>query len=228
MTNKALLALPALALAACEVGGYDTEEGEYTYLTAEFVEAWAEADGSVARVETDGGDTLWLSPPATPSWVAATDTAYRAVLYYDWSGTSTVSPRSLSAVTTVRPIEAQRLDTVIADPVELESVWVSATGKYLNMGVYMKIGDTGDADLYHTVAILTDSVSKAADGRTCAHLRLYHDQGGVPEYYSQKYYISVPRQSIPADSVTLQVETYDGTVTRSLSLASRLSQGDGQ
>lgn len=55
-----------------------------------------------------------------------------------------------------------------------------------------------------------------ADGTTTQHLTLYHDQGGVPEYYSQRTYVSIPLSDIHADFIILTINTYDGGKERKI------------
>lgn len=217
--KKLLLLLPLLALAGCEMGGYDEGTGEYSMLTGDFVEAHTNAECAVDYALTDGGDSLALTPAVSVSWAVRPDTMYRAVLYYDRSEGSSVRPRSLAAVPVLSVQPAVQLDSVQTDPVDLESAWLSASGRYLNMGLYLKTGEGDDADAHHTVGMVCDSVTMSDSGASTAHLRLYHDQGGVPEYYSSKTYVSIARRAIPADSVALTVNTYDGTVTRRFRLS---------
>ena len=55
-----------------------------------------------------------------------------------------------------------------------------------------------------------------ADNTKTLYLRLYHDQGGVPEYYSQRAFLSVPLQKLGVDSIHFEVNTYDGIVRKTL------------
>ena len=54
------------------------------------------------------------------------------------------------------------------------------------------------------------------DGTTTAHLRFYHDQADIPQYYSNKYYLSVLCDQLVCDSICIVVNTYDGEMTRTL------------
>ena len=47
------------------------------------------------------------------------------------------------------------------------------------------------------------------------HLKLYHDQGGVPEYYTVQRYASIDTKDLgDADVVSITVNTYGGEVTK--------------
>ena len=56
------------------------------------------------------------------------------------------------------------------------------------------------------------------DATRTSHLRLYHDQAGVPEYYSTQVYASILTSQIKADSVRISINTYKGPVTKIFSL----------
>ncbi len=217
--KKGLLFIPLFVLAACEINSYDTGDGEYSLMTAEFVEAHSNAEGTVDYVLTDGGDSLALASAVSASWVDTPDTLYRAIFYYDVSDGNVVKARSLVEVPVLAVLPEERFDSVSTDPVDLESVWVSASGKYLNMGLYLKVGSGGGDGSLHVVGIVRDSVAATPDGLNVAYLRFYHDQGGVPEYYSSKYYLSVRCSDISADSVVVAVNTYDGMAVHGLCLS---------
>lgn len=212
----AAMLLPALA--SCGVGGYEEGTGENSLLTADFVEAHTDGQCRIDYALADGGDSLALSPAAAAAWASTPDTLYRALLYYDRADGQAVRPRSIAALPVLKVAPTADFAPMKTDPVDFESAWVSASGRYLNIGFYVKTGEASDGSARQTVGMACDSVAVAPGGIAVAHLRLYHDQGGVPEYYSSKTYVSVSRRAIAADSVSLTIETYGGTVTRGLRL----------
>lgn len=214
-----LVFLFAAAMAACQTDSYESGQGGYSLLTADFAEVHTCAPRVVDYALADGGDSLAFGSPAGVQWAETADTLYRAIVYYDRSGGATVSVRGIVEVPVLQPGDSAGLDSVYTDPVNLESVWLSAGGKYLNMGFYIKVGEGGPDGAQHTVGMVVDSVVASAAGVRTAYLRLYHDQGGVPEYYSSKAYVSVGCRSIGADSVVLRTETYDGTDIRQFRLS---------
>lgn len=201
-------------LSACEQENYETGDGKYSLLTTAFVEAPTNQERQVAYVETDDGERLTLNAPYTAKWLTKADTVYRAVLYYYQEGDA-VRPYTLSALSTatVLPVDSFKKG-VRTDPVKFESAWVSKTKKYLNAGIYLKMGTSDNADAHHLVGVVRDTIMLQADGRLTAHLRLYHYQGEVPEYYSQRTYFSIPLKDIAADSVRFSLNTYDGMVVK--------------
>ena len=103
-------------------------------------------------------------------------------------------------------------------PVKFESLWLAANGRYLNVSIILMTGQPDSDDMHQTVALVQDSVVNRPDGRLTACCRLYHDQGGVPEYYSLQRFLSIPARSIPADSLQLEMQTYEGIVVRTIAL----------
>lgn len=217
--KKTLAFMLSAALAACQVDSYDSGDGEYSLLTADFAEVHTAAPATVDYAVTDGGDSLVMEQPVSVEWAAKPDTLYRAVVYYDRSGGRAVRARGVVQVPVLRAGKASDFDRVLTDPLGFESAWVGADGKYLNIGLYIKVGEGGAAGARHVVGLVCDSVVASAGGVRTTYLRLYHDQGGVPEHYSSKTYVSVRCASLQADSAVVAVETYSGTVIRGLRLS---------
>ena len=97
-----------------------------------------------------------------------------------------------------------------------ESAWISKNRKYLNIGLAVKSGTTESQDeqLKQIVGILCDEVTIKGDGTKCYHLILTHNQNGVPEYYTNRAYVSMPLDGVGAnDEIELTINTYQGPVT---------------
>ena len=104
------------------------------------------------------------------------------------------------------------------DPVKFESAWLSKTGKYLNLSLYLMTGAMDNDKAMQTLHIVQDTIMTNPDATRTSHLRLYHDQAGFPEYYSTQVYASILTSQIDADSVRISINTYKGAVTKSFSL----------
>ena len=104
------------------------------------------------------------------------------------------------------------------DPVKFESAWLSKTGKYLNLSLYLMTGTSDNDEAIHTIHVIQDTIMTHPDATRTCYLRLYHDQAGVPEYYSSQVYASILTSQIEADSVHLTANTYKGLVTKTFSL----------
>jgi hypothetical protein len=96
------------------------------------------------------------------------------------------------------------------DPVKFESIWLSKSGKYLNLYLHLKTGVTEDTSAVHQLAFLTDTLLTYPNGMRTRRLLLHHDQNHVPEYYSTKAYVSIPTSQLDADSAHIIINTYSG------------------
>ena len=200
LTRLALLAV-ATVLTACGTDTYDTGDGALSGMMADFVEAQTDAYANMVSIETDDGERLELTTPVAMEWASRPDTVYRALFYYSLAdgndGQAEADPMAVQQVLVPEITPADDIaDGVKTDPVALETAWLSSNGRYINLGVIIKTG---------------------------TRLRLYHDQAGVPEYYSADAYVSIavsrlPGQPTEGDTVSINVETYDGTVTRTFTL----------
>ena len=204
-----LCLLMVFAAFACTQDAYEKGEGTYSEMTAQLADAHVNSDKRVDYVDTDEGEHLTLSRSASASFITKADTSYRVSFYYKMVE-GKAEPLSMGRVTVFSP---QVIKVMKTDPVRMESMWIGRSKKYLNMSFYVMTGTTGDEGLKQTLGCRRDGVTKNADGTQTLRLTLYHDQGGVPEYYSQRVYVSIPVQGLKVDSVWLQVNTYDGEKT---------------
>jgi hypothetical protein len=217
-----LLFSATLLLTACTYDAYDKGEGNLSRVQADFGEALVDADKQVYRVITDDGEALAVAAPFTQQWVQKADTVYRVLFYYKRAAAADAGVEAVScgkvSVAGIVPVDSVK-GKMMTDPVRLESVWLSKNRRYLNVGFYLKSGTTSDEKAVHSLGIVADTLLLHPDGKTTLCLRLYHDQGGVPQYYSQRSYISIPMAGIKTDSVTFSANTYDGEKTSRLQLA---------
>ena len=211
------VALLLLLLNACTQDAYEKGEGKYSSLRADFVEAHAGNNKLVDYAVTDDGDRLDISVPYSASWVKTPDSLYRGILYYKGTGASVevVALSSVSVIDSLVPKDSLKQGLKM-DPLTLESIWVSKNKRYLNAGIWLKGGETDDSEAAHRIGVVSDTLIVYADGKRTLRVLLYHDQGGMPEYYSQRSYFSVLLPGIQADSLQFTVNTYDGTVVNCL------------
>lgn len=213
--RAAILALLSPLLLACEQDAYDKGEGSLSLLRADLVEAHVDAAKNVDYVVTDEGQQLTIDGQLTARWLTQPDTVYRAILYYQQQG-NTARDASIGQVAT---LTMRRPDffkgNIKTDPVRFESAWVSNTRRYLNAGIYLMMGNGDDDDkAIHTLGLVGDTLTTNADGTRTWHMRLWHDQGGVPEYFAQRTYLSIPLYRLDADSLCLSINTYEGVVEK--------------
>ena len=218
MKKLLCLFLLVFAVVGCEQDVYDKGDTDYSYMRADFVEAVVGSDKQVTYVLTDDDEQLPLTTAYSAKWIERPDTVYRAVLYYNYVGQK-AEALSLSRVSTVsvRPLSQFKND-VKTDPLGLESAWLSNNKKYLNLSLIVKTGAVDKDAEIHTLGMIGDTIMVNDNGQRTYQLRLYHSQGDVPQYYSQRVYFSIPVSGLEVDSLQLSVNTYDGVVTKGFRL----------
>ena len=199
---------------ACTSDAYEKGTGTYSLMRTDLAEATIDGEKYAVSLVTDEGDSYTLSPKYQGKWIQTADTTYRVIAYYNPHDDGTAEAVAFGVVPTLIPREQWKFKTQPQDPVGVESAWVSTNGKYLNMALLVKSGHTDDEDASHIIALAQDTVITHADQRRTAIYRLLHDQGDVPEYYTNRHYVSILLPQDRPDTVTLTIQTYDGTLTR--------------
>lgn len=156
-------------------------------------------------------------------WISTADTTYRCILYYNKvKGTDGKMLAEIISAGQVPCVQVKPLKKfegeVHTDPVKFESIWMSKTGKYLNLSLQLMIGQTDDTTAIHQLGLLSDTLIVNPNGKRTLHVFLNHDQGKVPEYYSTQVYMSVPASTLGADSISFKINTYSGIVEKTLSI----------
>ena len=213
----------SLFTSSCTTDAYEKGEGEYSLLRGDFVEASSNANSELVSMTTDDGDLLPFIQPYSDKWVTTADSTYRCMLYYnkvkDTQGKDAAEIVSIAPVPcpVVKPLSEFDME-LRTDPVKFNSIWVSKSGKYLNLYLQLKTGSTDDASAVQKLAVVTDTLLQHSDGTLTRHLILHHDQGGVPEYYSTAAYLSIPLAAMDADSIRFSIHSYSGLVIKTLSI----------
>ena len=219
MKRLSLLLLGFALLTSCEQELYDKGDSSSSYVRADFVEAFVGSDKKVSYVVTDDNERLTFASPYSNSWIQKADTVYRALMYYNLIDSKT-EPLSLQRVgTLIVRTDSLKAKNAKTDPVGLEATWMSRNKKYLNLDLILKVGiDEGEESKKQTVGVVLSQTRTNADSTTTCCLLLAHSQEGMPEYYSQRNYVSIALASLKADSVQLSVNTYDGLVQKTFPL----------
>ena len=213
MRNGALIAI-ILLFVSCHSEPYKTGDGKYSYLRSDFVEAHTSAAGVFDYVVTDDGDTLSVRPPLKASWAQTPDSLYRCLLYYTHTN-NCIEPIFAQSVLVVSYKNSAEFDTVFTDKLIFESAWISRNRKYLNVGFSVKTGNDGTTNRAQQIGLVCDSIVNRTNGRKDMYLRIFHNQNGVPEYYSSKGYMSLPLQGTSAGTtIHLTANTYNGKVEK--------------
>ena len=209
-------------LISCSQDAYDKGEGRYSLMRGDFAEANVNSSREVTSITTDDGETLPLKSLHTAKWISRPDTVYRCMLYYNKvkadDGKMVAEVISMGKVNCSQIIPLPANDQYKDDPVKFESLWKSKSGKYLNLHLQLKTGQTEDSTAVQKLEFFTDQVIINPDGRRTLSVLLHHDQGGVPEYYSTQAYVSIATANLDVDSVRFYLNTYAGLVIKTLSL----------
>lgn len=205
------IALTAALLASCENDTYDKGEGAYSYLQADFVEAHANGEKEIDYVITDNGDSLSLVTPCVAAWAKTADSTYRAALYYDKVEGGKAKAVIIEQMLTMSITPADSIKEMKTDPIGVEAVWTDSRKRYVNLTLTLKVGTVSNDSEKHKVTLVPDSPHfNSHDTSRTLHLTLYHDKGDIPEYYTEKYYFSLPSahfSALNADSVAIHANT---------------------
>jgi len=220
--RQPIMLLAAIAVASCSSDSYETGDTSYSYMQADLCEAAVGSDCSARQIILDNGAEWTLAEAVKTEWMEHADTLYRAIAYYNKVENSQGEPRleivSLQQVQVVEPMGIMEMSRLATDAVDVVSLWKGSNGKYLNFRIRLKTGSADDATAAQSLAVVETGRTTSGEA-TMSHLTLHHSQGGVPEYYSKTIIFSLPIASIAADSVTVSINTYDGTFSRKFSCA---------
>jgi hypothetical protein len=210
-----------LMLSACKNDSYESGDGQYSYLQADFVEANTSASKELVSARTDDGDMLLFSPHVFKEWASTPDSVYRSLLYYNKvSDDRTTEVYSIVQIPVVKIHKLKGTDEISTDPLFLKSAWISKNRKYLNLYFGIKTGVEDGNDNIQTLSVVYDpDVNNSNDSRN-PYIKVVHKQNGVPEYYTSYGYISVPLNDFAlGTTIHLSVNTYDqGWITRDLEI----------
>lgn len=214
--------LVVLAFFSCTSNGYDTGDNGNSYVTGDFVMLHINSSKVAVSATLDDGSDLQMANPFSPGWTVKADTAYRAFLYYDAATDTGATPVSVKAravvqVPVMNAIAATGAGQLKDDPLGLESIWLSKNGRFVNVSLLLKSGST-ERDKKQTIGLVSEGVEVDADGKRHAVFRLYHGQNNVPQYYTVQQYASFSTNGIDADAVDLRLNTYDGMLTKTVTL----------
>lgn len=199
---------------ACETESYETGQGKYSLTQADMCELMVNHQKQGASFVTDEGDAYTLKPSYTATWIETADTTYRAIIYYNKVDASQAEAVSIGEIPTLIPHEYWKFEDLQQDPIGVESAWLAKSGKYLNLGLLIKTGRINDKELPHSVGLAQDTLLTHPNGRRTAYYRLLHSQNGIPEYYTNRRYVSILLPTQHPDTIRLQIETYDGPLER--------------
>lgn len=219
--------LPITFLTACTSESYETGDGKYSYLRADFGEIHTAKPQQVDYAVNDEGRRISFETTPTVKWAEKGDTLYRALLYFNDLPDKAAHAVSLQPVYVLAPKAAADVKDPSHDPVTFESAWLStcqrtdltiavdslsreAATHYLNIAFLVKTGQPDDEKARQTIGMMSQ---EADDGSL--RLTLLHDQGAIPQYYSTRIYTSIPLSDSQLQrGISLCINTYDGELIR--------------
>ena len=210
-----------LLLSACQTDDYETGDGQLSNLRVTFADTYSDSSARIASAMTDEGDTLVFAKPLEVKWAQTADSCFRALLYYNYNKVEKVYEAvTAHSVYVVTPINRKNAKDKPHDPLTFESAWLSQNRRYLNLGIYVKTGQTED-DARQRIGIACDTIIAHDDGSRTFHLQVLHEQNYVPEYYSVQTYMSIPLTRKPVnarqgDTLDVTINTYNGIIRRQL------------
>lgn len=211
--SMAILWLPFL-MYSCETDSYETGEGEYSLMRGDLCDLSVNSLRQATAFVTDDGDSYQLDVPYAAKWIQTPDSTYRTLIYYNKVSAGVAQLVNIGTVVTLGPIPHWRMENQTQDPMGLESAWISKNGKYLNLGLLMKTGRISDEELPHNIAVVQDTLCVRDDGKCSAYYRFLHSQNGIPEYYTNRRFVSILLPDEKPDTIYFNMMTYDGVLTR--------------
>lgn len=209
-----------MLLTACTLDNYDKGDGEYSLLVADFAEVHVDAQKRVDYIVTDDDERLPVTNEIGASSVSTADSLYRCMLYYNKvveDGKASAEVLSISLVPCPQ-VKRMAADEVKTDPVKFESLWRSKNQRYVNMYLQLLTGYVNDTTAIQELAVVEDTLYQYPDSTRALHLRLHHDQKGLPTYYSTPVYFSIPTERLQADTVYFHINTFQGAIEKSIAL----------
>lgn len=198
------------AIVSCDYTGYETGDGEYSNLRAEYADITVK-QGKVVSIVTDNDENLVV--PSSFAYSEKKDTTVRRLLYYNYyDATQPIQVAGQKSVNMTIPLMWEGQENAKTDPLTVSAVWMSANKRYLNMQLGIMVGST-ESEAAQSIVLRCDSVSTYNKG--AIWLTLCHDQGNIPQYYTRELLFSVSTKLLP-DTIHLKANTYSGQQTRLL------------
>lgn len=218
MTRRSSLGLLPLLWLALWLLASCGKDDDYYYPSVrfEFLTAHTGARGQLVEVRTDGGLLLPVAEDASGS-LARPDSTLRIVANYELLGDVLAAPTGVkvwAVGSVVSPVPVPSVafrDGVTTDPVRPLSLWLGLD----HLNLVLEVEAQSGVHLFHFVQ---DSLRVSPSSGACdVWLTLYHDDGGDPQSYARRAYLSVPLRQYAAmgEAVDLHfsINTYSGLRT---------------
>ncbi|MCF0202025.1 MAG: hypothetical protein HUK08_01555 [Bacteroidaceae bacterium] len=233
LKNSIIIAAAVIAT-SCTMREYDVGDGTYSYYTADMVTFTVGKDSAASSGIMDNDKTIQLTKKINLRSLInnndATQGKYvRTMFHYNkqnpdeqQSDTVKADPIGVERILLPKIVLADTLkEKPKTDPLTLNSSWMSANGKFLNIQFSVKTSTT-DEQTPQTIGLVCDSITRRNinnEERSIVHLRMTHDQKDIPQYYSVKGFLCISREYLQTlcgginPTLQLTINTYDGDKT---------------
>ena len=156
-----------LLFCSCETDSYDTGDGNFSYLNADFVIAHTAGEKEIDYAVNDDDEKILLKPHITAQWATTPDSLYRALLYYNKVKKDGEGMRAfrISQVHVLQPKDRRDIENIITDPLTLQSVWAIRCSVMNDMVERRYFADSVVQHIRH----LYRTVSNCVHVRFCMH-----------------------------------------------------------
>ena len=186
--NLTLLFLLFFCLSSC----HDDNEDVFPSLITELADCPTDDEGTMQTIILDDDRQL---PVTNPQTGLRPNVTYRALAGYTLESDGQATLYSLVGAVLLCDSSA----VAVEDPTGVASIW--RTRRYINLHLLPKTQGG-----QHTWGYAVDSICPGH-----AYLRLHHCQGEDPTAYSTDVYASLPLSLVDADTITLRIQTFNGT-----------------
>lgn len=187
------------------IGCSEDNEESYPSIISDFACINTAAHGAIQTLSTDDGAVYTVANSQSfISSVLVADTTYRVVCRYVIGINSQIELFAIANAVAPNPIPLESIDSLIQDPVELQSIWCS--GNYINC--ILNIMALEESHYIHFIE------TSPSDARKL-EIELYHDRNDDIEGYTQNAYCSIPLQHYDSqlqigDTIVFSLNTYNG------------------
>ncbi len=206
----------------CDNESYESGDGKYSHLNADFGMVQTKQSQTLVAATFDDGRAVEFQPTLTCEWADVPAATYRAlVYYYPTSKDNVVKPYSALPVYILRWKDKDYTsNTMLTDPVHVESLWLSKNKEYINLRLGIMVGTEEDGSRQQQlIGITLDNTQTNADNTHTYTVTLRHAQNNVPQYYTSQQYLSLPLHECQSgDNIILHVNTYEGEKTYNMTI----------
>lgn len=170
----------------------DDKDAPYPSIVTELADCPTDDGGKMTRIVLDDDTQLTLTNPQKG---LKANTTYRFLAGFTKEEDQCATLYSLRQAALL----GDSTEVAKSDPVNVVSLW--RTQRYINLHLRPKT-QGGE----QTWGFIVENIVG-----NHAYLRLHHRQGIDPTAYSTDQYASLPLDLVPAEQITLRIETFDGT-----------------